>query len=123
MFIAGFASEWFSKYRMRSTAIFSGSSTSSEDAPLWDEQGHDPLSSCLAVTCAWMLWRRCLRRCESCTSREKCVCSCAIYGFGRDARFLTFFSDHASVVGSALPCDCKAVAAGSSPFATVPSLE
>lgn len=30
--------------------------------------------------------------------------------------FLTFYSDHASIVSSALPCDCKAVGAGSYPL-------
>jgi hypothetical protein len=67
-FAAGFAVEWFFKAKLHSSAssssISSSISSGMEDCPLWDEQGHDSLSSSLAVISAWLMWRRCLSRFE-----------------------------------------------------------
>ncbi len=58
-FAAGFAVDWFFKANLQAPA---SSCSGTPRSPLWDEHGRSPLSACLAVTSAWLMWRRCLTR-------------------------------------------------------------
>ncbi len=59
MFVAGFAAEWFLKSKLH---VAAASESGGEDCTVWEELGYDVVSSRLAVICAWMMWRQCLRR-------------------------------------------------------------
>jgi hypothetical protein len=61
--VAGFAAEWFLKSKLHVTAASeSGGEDCGSASAVWEELGHDVVSNRLAVICAWMMWRQCLRR-------------------------------------------------------------